>query len=84
MGQSLWRWRGGGRIGDLKSCGCERDGVGGREVRDDSQGVGGMEAPFPDMGSLWREAGWEEDGSCVEGCGELLGLGWDRSEGHGI
>lgn len=56
----------------------------GKSEMNDSQGVGGMEAPFPDMGSLWREAGWEENGSCVEGCGERLELGWGKSEGHGI
>lgn len=38
-------------MGDLKSCGCERDGVGGREVRDDSQGVGVWRHPFLTWGA---------------------------------
>lgn len=54
-------------MGNLGFCGRERDGVGGREIRDDSHGAGGMEAPFPEVGSTGGEAGWEEDGNCVEG-----------------
>lgn len=45
----------GGRRGNVGSCGCERDGVKGREMRDDSQGVGGREVPFPVMGSTGGE-----------------------------
>lgn len=66
----------------MGACGCERDGVKGREIRNDSQGAEGREVPFPVMGSTGGEA-WGEDGNCVEGSGELPELGLGESEGHG-
>lgn len=36
----------------LGSCGCERDGVGRREVGNNSQDAGGVEMPFTEIESI--------------------------------
>lgn len=57
--------------------------MGGKEIRDDSQSMGGVEVTFPEIGSTGGEAGWRGDGNCEKGSGELSELGWGKSEGHG-
>ena len=45
-----------------------RDGVGGgeSEMPHGAGGAGGVEVPFPEMGSIRGGAGWGEDSSCAE------------------
>lgn len=56
--------------------------MGGREIRDDSQGARGVEEPFPEMGRPREEAGWERIAT-VWGSGELPEPGSGKPEGHG-
>lgn len=67
----------------LGSCGCERDGVGRREVGNDAQDAGGVVPPLTEVESIRGGASWGEDSNYVERSGELPELGLGRSEGHG-